>query len=92
MHKLGLKSKSRYKAYKKHIVQFIETCGEHATFTQPDLDIYLEKVKKDDDDREPNLKECAATKKQRSAALTFYLNKCLGLGLSLDDYSIKSTK
>ena len=88
--KLDRLKKPTAKAYKKHILAFIDAKSKASYFIQDDIDDYLD-MKHCEDQRKPQAeRESTSTKDQFKAALTFYLTKCLGLSVKLTAYSTKS--
>ena len=90
--KLQLKSTSAQISYGYHIREFQKLKGYGSIFTQQEIDEYFLQVKKADDKKPFNKKECKSTKVQRLAALKFFLHDVLNLDIKFKDYSTKSQR
>ena len=66
--------------------------GKGDAFVQDDIDDFFIRLHLDDQKQPIAARESSAVKAMRKAALAFYLNDCLNLGIKLKKYSIKSER
>ena len=90
--KLSHKKEATASSYKPHIEAFIKARGKSDTFVQEDIDDYFAQIRKDDELKSQNDRESESKKTMRKAALKFYLNECLGLGIDFKNYKTKSAR
>ena len=60
--KLSLKSRSCQNGYKKHIKSFIKVMGTSEYFCQEDIEEYLMKIQREDNEREEAQRQSKSTK------------------------------
>ena len=86
---LSLKVDTTARCYKTHIKAFRKVMGNEAQYVLADIDYYFARMKRESESKPEKKQDSRATLNMRKAALTFYLNDCLGLNISFKKYSLK---